>query len=56
MNKQFDLLELYKNYLYAVQIREMYGDKYGDTEELIKMYEELLGIKENASVLKMEKK
>lgn len=37
-----DLLELYRNYLFAVQNREKYGDKYGDTEEIIKMYEKKL--------------
>ena len=37
-----DLLELYRNYLFAVQNRAKYGDKYGDTEELIKIYEKKL--------------
>lgn len=37
-----DLLELYRNYLFAVQNRAKYGDKYGDTEEIIKMYEKKL--------------
>ncbi|MBR2712708.1 MAG: hypothetical protein IKE73_03270 [Bacilli bacterium] len=34
-----DLLVLYRNYLFAIQEREEFGDKYGDTDELIKMYE-----------------
>lgn len=55
MNKQLDLLELYKNYLYALDMREKYGDQYGDTDELIKMYEELLGIKKEDSALKLKK-
>ena len=38
-------LQLYLNYLYALRERELHGDKYGDTDEIIKMYEELLGIK-----------
>lgn len=38
-----DLLELYRNYLFSLQEREEHGDKYGDTEELIKMYEKKLG-------------
>lgn len=47
MNK--DLFELYKLYLYALKTRQEYGDKYGDTEELIKIYEEKL---KNEGVLK----
>ncbi len=34
-----DLLIIYRNYLFAIQEREEFGDKYGDTEELIKIYE-----------------
>ena len=37
-----EILELYRNYLYSLQEREEYKDRYGDTEELIKMYEEKL--------------
>ena len=37
-----DLLTLYRNYLFALKEREEYGDKYGDTDELIKMYEDEL--------------
>lgn len=37
-----DLLELYRNYLFAVQNRAKHGDKYGDTEEIINMYERKL--------------
>lgn len=52
-----DLLEIYKNYLYALKTREEYGEKYGDTDELIKMYEEQLGIKkEETYQLKKGKK
>ena len=40
-----DTLQMYKNYLYALREREEYGDKYGDTDEIIKMYEDILGIK-----------
>jgi hypothetical protein len=39
MNNNKNILELYKNYLHSIQIREEFEDKYGDTEELIKMYE-----------------
>lgn len=44
--KELELLMLYRNYLFALQTREEFGDKYGDTDELIKMYEEKLNIKE----------
>jgi len=37
--EMIDLLTLYKNYLFALREREEFGDKYGDTEELIKIYE-----------------
>ena len=36
------LLNLYRLYLYALQVREEYGCQYGDTDELIKMYEDKL--------------
>ena len=42
-----DLLMLYRNYLFAIQEREEFGDKYGDTEEIIKYYEKILKIKKN---------
>lgn len=41
-----DQLELYRNYLATLQYHQEYGDKYGDTEELIKIYEEKLNMKE----------
>lgn len=37
-----DLLMIYRNYLASLQYRKEYGDKYGDTEELIEMYEKRL--------------
>lgn len=40
-----DLITLYKLYLFAIIEREEYGDKYGDTDEIIDMYEEKLKIK-----------
>lgn len=44
MNKKstIDLFTIYKNYLYSLKIKEEYGSKYGDTNEIIKMYEEEL--------------
>ena len=39
-----DLLMLYRNYLFLLQTREEYGDKYGDTLELKEMYEKKLGL------------
>ena len=44
-----DLLMLYRNYLFAIQEREEFGDKYGDTEEIIKYYEKILKIKKDNS-------
>lgn len=41
-----NLITLYKLYLYALEERERYGEKYGDTEEIIEMYEKKLKIKE----------
>lgn len=35
-----ELIVLYRNYLYSLQEREEYGDIYGDTDELISMYED----------------
>lgn len=45
--KEYKLNELilYRNYLFALKEREEYGDKYGDTDEIIKNYEENLNIK-----------
>ena len=40
-----DTLQMYKNYLYALRERQEYGNQYGDTDEIIKMYEDVLGIK-----------
>ena len=37
-----NIIEIYKNYLFALQTREEYGDKYGDTDEIIKQYEDIL--------------
>ncbi len=41
MNKKklIDLFITYKNYLYAIQERNEFGDKYGDTKEIIQIYE-----------------
>ena len=40
--KKLEVLTLYKNYLYAIEVYREYGEIYGDTKELIKMYEEKL--------------
>lgn len=40
-----DLITLYKLYLFALQERQEFGEKYGDTDEIIKQYEEKLKIK-----------
>ena len=38
-----DKLVAYRNYLFSLQAREEFGDKYGDTDELLTMYEKKLG-------------
>ncbi len=40
-----DTLQMYKNYLYALRVRQEYGNQYVYTDEIIKMYENDLGIK-----------
>lgn len=42
MNNETDLMRVYLNYLFALNERKMYGDRYGDTNLLIKMYEEYI--------------
>ena len=37
-----NIIEIYMNYLYALRIREEYGDLYGDTDEIIEYYESKL--------------
>jgi hypothetical protein len=49
-----NLLELYRNYLFALQTREEYGEQYGDTDELIEQYEEKLKIKSLRKEVKNE--
>ena len=34
-----NIIEIYLNYLHTIRIREEYGDLYGDTDEIIKYYE-----------------
>lgn len=41
-NKYFELIILYRNYIFALQEHEEYGDIYGDTDELIEMYKKKL--------------
>ncbi len=50
-----DLITIYLNYLFALQEREEYGDKYGDTDEIIAYYESVLNIKTSKD-LKLERK
>ena len=42
MEYKENIEELYLNYMRALDYREKYGDKYGDTEEMIKLYEKKL--------------
>lgn len=37
-----DLLVIFRNYLFALQVRNEYGDIYGDTEDIIDYYESIL--------------
>ena len=39
---RINLLTTYRNYLFAIQERKEYGDKYGDTDEIIQIYERKL--------------
>lgn len=49
-----NILEIYRNYLFALQEREEYGDKYGDTDEIIEMYEKKL--EENGVKVKVKER
>lgn len=49
-----DELQMYKNYLYALREKEKYGNQYGDTDEIIKMYENDLNIKKEPTPNKFE--
>ena len=46
-----NLLDVYRNYLFAIQERIEYGDKYGDTDFIIEMYENKLNIKDNENMV-----
>ena len=54
MKNEKDLLTLYKNYIFALQTREEFGTQYGDTDEIIKQYEEKLKIKSLRKEVKNE--
>ena len=55
MNKNNnDILTIYQNYLHALQFKEEYGDIYGDTEEIIQLYEEELK-KHNIKLVRKKK-
>lgn len=54
MENEKDLLTLYKNYIFALQTREEFGTQYGDTDEIIKQYEEMLKIKSLRKEVKNE--
>ena len=54
MENEKDLLMLYRNYIFALQTREEYGTQYGDTDEIIKQYEENLKIKSLRKEVKNE--
>ena len=41
-NENLEILTIYKNYLYSIEERKTYDDLYGDTDELMLLYEEEL--------------
>ena len=41
-NEKLELLTIYRNYLYSLEARKEFGDKYGDSDELIDIYEKKL--------------
>ena len=45
-----NLITLYKLYLYALEERERYGEKYVDPEDIIEMYEIKLKIKKKEKI------
>ena len=47
-----DKLTLYRNYLATLEYNKEYGNKYGDTKELIEMYEKKLEIKKDGRTRK----
>ena len=52
-NSSIDLLETYRNYLFSIQERAEFGSTYGDSDELIEMYEKKLE-ENNIKVLKFK--
>ncbi len=40
--EEIDLFELYRNYIFSIEERKEYGDQYGDTEEILSIYEKKL--------------
>lgn len=44
-----DKLTLYRNYLATLEYNKEYGNKYGDTKELIEIYEKKLEIKKEVN-------
>ena len=45
-----DKLTLYRNYLATLEYNKEYGNKYGDTKELIEIYEKKLEIKKDGRI------
>ena len=37
-----NILQLYNNYLHAIDYEEQYGNKYGDNASILRMYEKML--------------
>ena len=57
MNKKIllNIFIIYRNYLFAIQERNEFGDIYGDTEEIVQIYENELQ-KHGIKILKKNKK
>lgn len=53
--KILNLFITYRNYLFAIQERNEFGDIYGDTEEIVQIYENELQ-KHGIKILKKNKK
>jgi len=53
--KILNLFTTYRNYLFAIQERNEFGDIYGDTEEIVQIYENELQ-KHGIKILKKNKK
>lgn len=54
MENKNNLLTIYRNYLFAIEERLLYGEKYGDTNEMMEIYEKKLENILNKKILKKD--